>query len=54
MDLFDKTVSIYKVSSEFLTWESLTSRHVCMHRVIFYIPNTLRKLVLRAFSLVFR
>jgi len=26
----------------------LTSHHVCMHRVIFYIPNTLTKLIIRA------
>jgi len=26
----------------------LTSRHVCMHRVVFYISNTLRKVMIRA------
>jgi len=34
--------------------EFLTSRHVRMHRVIFYISNTLRKLIVRAQGLVFR
>jgi len=32
----------------------LTSRHVRMHRVIFYISNTLRKLMVKAQGLVFR
>jgi len=32
----------------------MTSCHVCMHRVIFYISNTLRKLKIRAWGLVSR
>jgi len=32
----------------------LTSRHVRMHRVVFYISKTLRKLMIRALGLVFR
>jgi len=32
----------------------LTSTHMRMHRVIFYISNTLRKLMIRAYGLVFR
>jgi len=32
----------------------LTSRHVHMHRMVFYIANTPRKLMIRAQGLVFR
>jgi len=32
----------------------LTSRHVHVHRVLFYMSNTLRKLMIRAYGLVFR
>jgi len=31
-----------------------TSHHVRMHRVIFYVSNTRRKLMIRAFGFVFR
>jgi len=32
----------------------MTSHHVRMHRVIFYIPNTLIKLIIRAYEFVLR
>jgi len=41
-------VRAFLLISNFRLAKFLTSRHVRMHRVIFYIPNTLRKLMIRA------
>jgi len=44
------------VQRNFWLWlaKFLTSRHVCMHKLIFYVSNTLRKLMIRAYGLVFK
>jgi len=42
------------VKRNFWLAKFLTSYHVRMHRVIFYIPNTLIKLLIRAWEFMFR
>ena len=54
-----RVCSFWKFRLRILLWlrcqaKFLTSRHVRMHRVIFYTSNTHRKLMIRAQGLVFR
>jgi len=53
LSVFDmKNVTLYmrtwREVRNFANQEFLISHHVPMHRVIFYIPNTLIKLIIRA------